>query len=159
MILVDYAIISKLMVDEDPIVLNPYKYLNNDLYTLAMIEHIENQFDKQCSSKVKSHILMTQMIYLMETKAVFVDLENEKLFFNSLGIEYYIEYKNHENLYHMLYNFFVQLPPEIWEDYETYRSHTRQILDNLDNYENLPYSKIWTDLVLLSQTYFKEQSL
>lgn len=154
--LIDHSEIRKLLVDDEPIVLNQYKYLYSDLYTMYMSEHIQNQFDKRCSSKVQSHILMTQMIYLMERFAVFVDVENEKLFFNSSSKEYYIEYKNQVRLYHCLYSFFDNLIDEYWDDYETYRNHTRRILDNLDEYDDQPNSKIWHDLVSLSEKYFLE---
>lgn len=146
--------IKRILVDDDPIVYNPFDYLNKDDYTSFMIVHLQNQFNKSCVEKVRSHILMTQMIYLMERKAVFVDIQNSKIFYNSNNAEFYALYKNDDELYHSLYAFFVKLGENEFDEYEEFRAHTRIIMDNLDNYENKAVTLIWYDLLKLSKEYF-----
>ena len=90
--------IKRILVDDDPIVYNPFDYLYKDDYTSFMIDHLQNQFNKSCVEKVRSHILMTQMIYLMERKAVFVDIQNSKIFYNSKFIECLTSYNSIKNL-------------------------------------------------------------
>lgn len=134
-----------------------FKSLKSYSYFLSIECYIKFQFNKLCSRKVESHIILTRSLFLMNHFDIYVDFENKKVFLvNNDNLERYVRYSCDKELYKILSVILYQSGYNSDDsfEYEDYRNETRKIFDNLDMYDNKPMTNIWNDLIDLSIEWF-----
>lgn len=131
--------------------------LKGEEYFLSVERYIKDQFNRRCSSKVISHIILTKSVFIMNYFAVFFDFENFKIFIESDdGNELYIKFDNENDLTNIMRLILERskFDDDVSYDYEDFREESRKIFDNLDRYENKSYYDIWKDYIDLSIRWF-----